>query len=82
MAHDNNNSGAIFRNKRKEKETHPDRTGVCMVGGVEYWINGWMKEKDGEPYMSISFKPKEAKPASTPAPKGRGVGDMPDDIPW
>lgn len=53
------NSGAIFRNKKKEKDTHPDRTGQCVVNGVEYWISGWMEEHDGEPYMSIKFKPKD-----------------------
>jgi hypothetical protein len=63
MSKSRDNSGAIFRNKRKEKDTHPDRTGQCTIAGVEYWISGWMEEKDGEPYMSVKFKAKEdAKP--------------------
>jgi hypothetical protein len=82
----NDMSGAIFRNKRKEKENHPDRTGTCTIGGVEYWISGWMKEKNGEPYMSLSFKPKEAQQprereeARKPAPPGRFDSD--DQIPF
>jgi hypothetical protein len=57
----NDNSGAIFVNDRKEKDSHPDRTGTCTIGGKDYWISGWMKQKDGKPYMSIAFKPKEAR---------------------
>jgi cytochrome b involved in lipid metabolism len=74
----NDNSGAIFRNKRKEKDSHPDRTGQCTINGKEYWISGWMKEKDGEPYMSLAFKPKDAKPAEKP----RSSRDADDSIPF
>jgi hypothetical protein len=85
MAYDNNMSGAIFRNKRKEKDAHPDRTGQCTIDGKEYWISGWMKEKDGEPYMSIAFQPKKGRDdqrKSESKPTGGKIGDMEDDIPW
>lgn len=73
-------SGAIFRNQRKEKDTHPDRTGQCVVDGKEYWISGWMHEKNGEPYMSIAFKPKEAaQQREQPRSKPRDLID--DDTP-
>ena len=63
-------SGALFRNKRKEKSTQPDRTGSCMVGGVEYWVDGWIKEgKDGQ-FLSLAFKRKDKQEA----PKV-GLGD-------
>ena len=42
----NNNTGSIFKNKRKEKEKHPDRTGKIKVDGKEYWLSGWIKKKD------------------------------------
>lgn len=65
-----NNSGTLFRNKRKEAENHPDSTGTVMVNGVEYYINGWTKTtKDGDKFVSLSFKPKDAKPATVPAKK-------------
>jgi hypothetical protein len=64
------NSGSIWVNDRKEKETHPDRTGTVKVGGVEYYISGWLKDANGKKYMSLSFKRKEAKQESAPAVSG------------
>jgi hypothetical protein len=55
-------SGALFPNKRKEKESHPDLTGTLDVGGVQYWINAWSKtaKTNGEEWLSISIRPKDA----------------------
>lgn len=53
-----NNSGSLFINNRKEKPNHPDRTGKAMVGGIEFYVSGWLKEtKNGEKWLSLSFKP-------------------------
>ena len=53
------NSGALFKNKRKETDTQPDYNGTAMIGGVEYYMNAWLKEsKAGEKYFSFSFKQK------------------------
>lgn len=54
-------SGSLFRNDKREKDTHPNLTGTVMIGGVEYWASGWTKERqNGEKWISLSFKPKEA----------------------
>ena len=54
------NSGAIFVNEKKTADNHPDRSGSAIIGGREYWLNGWLKKtKDGKPYLSLSFKPKD-----------------------
>jgi len=53
------NSGVLFKNDRKKTDNHPDYTGSCMVNGVEYWMNAWIKEGKSGKFMSFSFKPKE-----------------------
>jgi hypothetical protein len=80
------NSGAVFNNERKEKDTHPDRTGDAVIGGVPYWVNGWLKkDKNGKPFLSLSFNPKDK---TIPVAKADGknvVGrgdDMSDEIPF
>lgn len=61
-----NNSGSMFRNDRKEKDTHPDYKGSALIDGVEYWMDAWIKtSKDGRKFMSFAFKPK-AEAQSTP----------------
>ena len=51
--------GAIFRNTKKEKDTHPNMTGSALIGGVEYWVNAWTKEGEKGKWQSLSFKKKE-----------------------
>lgn len=63
------NSGTISKNLEKKTDKHPDQRGQCTIDGKAYWISGWIKEgKDGK-FLSLAFKPKEAKAES-------------EDIPW
>jgi uncharacterized protein (DUF736 family) len=58
--YDNNLSGALFRNDKKESEKHPDYKGSCEINGVEYWVSSWINESSkGVKYMSLKFSPKE-----------------------
>jgi hypothetical protein len=88
------NSGSIFVNDRKEKDTHPDRSGTAMIDGVMYYVSGWLKQSTKGPFLSLAFKRKDEQPQQqTPisqraAPKrpdpissGRN-DDMNDDIPF
>lgn len=58
------NSGSIFRNQKKEKDTHPNLTGSARINGVDYWVSCWSKPtKDGsDKWLSLAFKPKDEQP--------------------
>jgi hypothetical protein len=84
---DGTNRGVISKNTRKELETHPDIKGQINVDGVEFWIDGWAKQRnDGTgSFYSLSIKPKNppaapAKPVQRAAPKQ--MADIDDDIPF
>jgi len=77
------NSGSLFKNDKKEKETHPDYKGSCMVGGVEMWMSAWLKTgANGTKFMSFSFQPKDQQQAparQTPARQAPQAEPMLDD---
>jgi uncharacterized protein (DUF736 family) len=65
MAYDNTNSGAIFKNDRKESDKHPDYKGSLNVEGREYWVSSWInRDKNGNAYMSVKVNPKDDRPVN------------------
>ena len=54
------NSGALFKNDKKETDSHPDYKGSAMVDGSDYWVSGWINVSNaGTKYMKFSYSPKE-----------------------
>ena len=77
------NSGSMFVNDKKEKDTHPDRKGSALIGGVEYWVSGWLKKtKEGATWLSLSFEPKQAAQRQAPNRYAQARGRDDDDIPY
>lgn len=78
--YDNRNRGSIWKNDRKEKDTHPDFTGTLNVEGREFWVSAW-KRKPGagekSPALSFSVKPKEES-----APARQSKQEPEDEIPF
>ncbi len=71
--YDNTNRGRLFKNDRKEKETHPDFRGDCELSvkdltallasatgdTVPFYVKGWKKvSKNDVSYLSLAFDPK------------------------
>lgn len=84
--YDTNNRGTMGRNKRRESDKHPEFTGKAMVDGANYWVSGWVREKDGEKFFSLSFKPMQERapqPIAQPKkPAGNWADQIDDDLPF
>ena len=76
--YDNTNSGAIFKNKYKESDKHPDLTGPLNVDGVEYNIAAWSNVSDAQgKYLSIKISKKEDKGSKASLVSTSGSTDEP-----
>ena len=76
------NSGVLFKNEKREKDTHPNATGHALIDGVEYWVSAWTKEGKNGKFQSLAFKRKEE---HTAAGMKRNPGPMrndDEDIPY
>jgi len=85
--YDNTNSGAIFTNKKKVKDSDPLYRGSVDVEGVEYWVSSWVNiSKAGEKYMSLKLTKKEDAHASESRPQvtqvNNSIDNFDDDIPF
>lgn len=84
--YDNTNSGMLFKNDKGDNEKRPDYKGSVNVGGVEYWLSGWVRvagessKRAGEKFISMKLEPKEqqAPVRQAPAPQA----DLTDDVPF
>jgi hypothetical protein len=76
---------SLFKNDRKEKDTHPDYKGDGMTpSGEPIWVSAWIKRTERGTFMSCSMTLKEPK-QDKPKPAARQddpFGDMPDDLPF
>ena len=46
------NTFSLFKNEKKEKDTHPDYNGDIMVNGKKLRLSAWINEtKAGKKYM-------------------------------
>ena len=90
------NRGSLFRNDRKEKESHPDYKGDAVIDGVDYWLSAWVNEGKKGKYFSFSFQKKDEvhnqgmgqtqqvleQSTSPQNHGGKTAADFEDDIPW
>lgn len=75
-------SGSLFKNDRKEKETHADYRGDCKIDGTEYWLSAWVKESKNGKFFSLSIKPKDSQTAPRPSTKSPEEEYHDSDLPF
>lgn len=83
-------SGTLFKNDRREKDSHPHAKGTALIDGVEYWVSAWTKDGAKGKFQSLSFQRKEPKPQSAPQQPSQSYGkasgsaprELDDEIPF
>lgn len=77
------NTGTLFENNRKEKETHPDMTGTINIAGVDHWFSAWRKQGSRGEFLSVSIgNKKEAKPQTPRQPDPQDRDTFGDEAPF
>ena len=79
--YDNRNTFTMFRNGRKEKDTHPDFNGTFTdADGREYWLSAWTKtpKNGGDKFLRGSIKLKDAPKAQ----QQKAAASLDDDVPF
>ena len=84
MALDKRNTFILSRNERKTEETHADFTGsLTDENGNEFWLNAWVKEKDGRRFFTGNMKPKDQRRDEPPQGRRGSMKDALDsDVPF
>lgn len=83
MSQQRDNSGTLGKNQRRQKDTHPEYNGQCVIDGKAYWISAWVKDGQSGKFFSLSFRPKEQQSARPAAPEPREEQNpFDDDIPF
>jgi len=87
-----NLTGSLFKNDRKEKDTHADYRGSALIDGDEFWLDAWInKDRNGNSYMSLRFKRKDARGGGLPATNEiagitpadtTAIDDLDDNVPF
>jgi len=62
---DNTNRWTLFRNVDKKNENSPEFSGKINIDGVEYLLNGWVKEGQNQKFFSGTVRPKPVAVTST-----------------
>lgn len=86
-------SGTLFKNDRREKDSHPNATGTAIIDGVEYWVSAWTKDGQKGKFQSLSFKRKDERKQEIQQSYGEASGrdedsygnlhdDLNDDLPF
>jgi hypothetical protein len=82
MDYDNNNSGVLFKNEKKDTDKHPDYTGKINVDGTDYRLAAWVREGKSGKFMSIKVSEFTQKQDVKPTKKSAAIEDLDSDLPF
>lgn len=81
MSYDNEMTGVLFGNDKRETDKHPNAKGSAQINGVEYWVSAWTNtDKNGRKYQSLKFQPKEQR--AEQRTETRTADDFNDAVPF
>ena len=78
-------TGSLFKNDRKESDSHPDYKGSALIDGADYWLDSWINTSNaGVKYMSLKLKRKDVQSSNAPAQRSAPAHDidLDDDVPF
>lgn len=81
------NTGALFANRERKSDKHPQASGTALIDGVEYFIDAWTNmDRNDNKYQSLKFKRKDKQASAAPARQqsyaeasGASAGEIADD---
>ena len=77
------NSGALFRNQKRDSEKHPNAVGSALIGGVKYRVSAWTKvDKNGNKWQSLAFQVDTHSNAPAPEANNNPVAEIESDVPF
>lgn len=82
---DNTNRGQVWKNDKRETESHPHFKGSVDVEGAEYWVSMWKRAEDANPNapllkFSLTKKEYNSSDKTTKTTKAPVVND--EDFDW
>lgn len=48
-------TGSLFENDKKDRDSQPDMKGKAKVRGKDVWVAGWWNESRNGPFLSLKF---------------------------
>lgn len=75
-------TGSLFKNDKREKETHPHAKGSALIDGVEYWVSAWTNDGKSGKYQSLKFSRKDENRAPRAEHREPEQPDFDDEIPF
>ena len=85
MTNDKTNTGGLWKNDRKTKDTHPQATGSAQIvcpkcqWAHDYFIDAWTNDRDGSKWQKLKFKAKDKQSLTGSMEKAQPAGGKAED---